>query len=472
METLDEKSWWEKNAKVFLEDGGLIASLVINDAPPEGLYLTVNGLMDFLRRSTVQFGINNILCQQVVLSPDAYVKEKLTIAKGTTPVPGEDAKIGILVDEDSEKKPRVLEDGRVDFFDMGNVKLVKKGHVLATRIPPTDGVDGLAVNGQVIPGKKGRDSRLPQGKNTSIEENGCTLVATRDGHIVYAKKETKIHVYDEYVVQKDVDFSVGNIDFSGSIRIFGNVQPGFRLKAEGDIEIQGYVDAATIEAGGNITIRGGVQGRNKGVVRAGGDLRTMFIQNAIVDAGGSCYVGESIMHSQVSAGTKIVMEGRKAVIVGGIVRAGEEINTRVLGSPMATPTEVEVGVHPHLRSEIQQIQEQLKELYKNIDKTQKAIALLDNMAGLGGTLPPDKAALLQKLKMTNEHFKVEEDELLLRRSEIEIVLQDVKSSRINVFETVHSGVKITVSNYVYFVRDGFSKVAFVIRDAEVNAIPL
>jgi uncharacterized protein (DUF342 family) len=366
----------------------------------------------------------------------------------------------------------VLDNGRVDYFDVGSVRLVKKGQLLATRIPPSPGKDGLAVNGQTILGKPGRDYRLPQGRHTVVDPDGCKLLAEMDGHVVYTPRDNKINIFDEYVVTKDVDFSVGNIEFVGSVRILGNVQPGFKIIAEGDVEVQGYVDAALIEAGGNVTIRGGVQGRNKGVIRAGGNLKTPFIQSAIVDVGGSCIVGENIMHSQVSAGSKIVMEGRKAVIVGGMVRAGEEVATRVLGSPMATPTEVEVGVHPHLRAELTSIQESLKELAKNIDKTQKAIALLDNMAGISGNLPPDKAALLQKLKMTFEHYKVEEEDLLFRRSEIELVLQEVKSSRVNVFETVHSGVKLMISNYAYYVRDPISRVSFILKDAEVRAIPL
>lgn len=472
METISEKSWWSQNAKVILEEGGLYGSLLLESAPPEGVTLTMEGLLDHLRSAGIRLGIDTVLCQQIVMSPASYVKERVRVAKGQEPVPGEDARIEIFVEQDGVRKPKVLENGRVDYFDMGSVKLVKKGQVLATRIPPTEGREGLGVNGQAIPAKRGRDFRLPQGRNTSVTPDGCTLIAEADGHVAYTPRDSKIHVFDEYVVQKDVDFSVGNIEFSGSVRVMGNVQPGFKIKAEGDVEIHGYMDAALIEAGGNVTIRGGVQGRNKGAIRAGGNLKTLFVQNATVDVGGSCIVGESIMHSQVSAGSKVVMDGRKAVIVGGIVRAGEEVVTRVLGSPMASPTEVEVGVHPHMRAELSSIHESLKELSKQIDKTQKAILLLENMGGTGGNLPPDKKALLQKLRMTLEHYKLEEEELLMRRSEIEVELQDIKSARVNVFETVHPGVKVTISNYVYYVRDAMSRVSFAIKDSEVRAMPL
>lgn len=469
---LDERDWWRKYAKIHVEDGGLQGILLLEAEPHEGMQLTLPGLQEFLNSAGVVYGVDTVLCQQVIMSATSYVKQRIRIASGIAPVAGRDAVIEVFLEEENGHKPRVLENGRVDYFDMGAVKLVQQGQVLAKRIPPTDGQNGVSVTGQPIHAKRGKDFRLPQGQNTEIQDDNLTLVAAAEGHVVYTPKDNKIHVYSEYVVPKDVDFSVGNISFTGSVRVNGNVQPGFRIQAAGDIEIQGYVDAAYIEAAGNITIRGGVQGRNKGEIRAGGNLRTPFIQSALVDVGGNCLVGESIMHSQVSAGGRILMEGRRAVIVGGIVRAGEEVATRVLGSPMATPTEVEVGVHPHLRREAAEIHESLKELLKNIDKTQKAIALLENMAATAGALPPDKAQLLQKLKITLEHYKVEEEDLMLRRSEIELTLHNIKSARVNVFETSHSGVKITISNFVYFVRDGISKVAFVIQDAEVRPIPL
>ncbi|BCJ85288.1 DUF342 domain-containing protein [Effusibacillus dendaii] len=472
MEGMEEKSWWIKNCKVFLEEQGLYGTLLIEKEPPADIQLTIEGLLDFLKNAGILLGIDMALCQQIVSDPAAHIQQRLRIAVGKPAEKGQDAIIEIYIEEDGQRTPKVLETGKVDYFDMGSVNTVKQGAVLAKRIPPQPGVDGMAVSGQPIIAKQGRDYRLPQGKNTKVDEDGCTLLAETDGHVVFIQRENKINIFNEYVVQKDVDFSVGNIEFSGSVRILGNVQPGFRIKAEGDVEIQGYVDAATVEADGNVTIRGGVQGRNKGFIRSGGNLRTPFIQNASISVEGSCYVGESIMHSQVSAGAKVIMEGRKGVIVGGIVRAGEEVVTKVLGSQMATPTELEVGVHPHLRAELASINEKMKELIKNVDKTQKAVDLLENMNAGGHNLPPDKAALLQKLKLTLNHYKLEGEELMFRRSEIEMVLQDLKSARVNVFDTVHPGVKIMLSNYIYFVRDSLSHVSFVIRDAEVRTVPL
>ena len=40
------------------------------------------------------------------------------------------------------------------------------------------------------------------------------------------------------------------------------------------------------------------------------------------------------MHSQLYAGKKIIIEGKKGLLAGGSSRAGEELKARVIGSPL------------------------------------------------------------------------------------------------------------------------------------------
>ena len=56
--------------------------------------------------------------------------------------------------------------------------------------------------------------------------------------------------------------ATGNIDFLGSVIVLKR-KSGFTIKASGDIEINGIVEAAKIEAGGNITVKRGIQGKAK-----------------------------------------------------------------------------------------------------------------------------------------------------------------------------------------------------------------
>ncbi|HEU4965119.1 MAG TPA: FapA family protein [Bacilli bacterium] len=470
----EELVWWVKNSSVTVEDG-VYAYLTISDAVLQEQELPELGfesLSEYLRQHGVTNGIDLIACQQIVLNPRAFGGVKTKVASGQAPSNGQDAQIEVMIDSANEeaKTPTVLEDGRVDFFNIGIVRTVHKGQILARKTPTTVGLQGTGVNGSPIFPKPGRDVRLPIGKNTVVSEDGLLLLAETDGHVSYNPREQKVNVFDVFEVQGDVDFAVGNIDFLGNVLIRGSVLPGFKIVAAGDIEVAGNVDSAFLEAGGDIVIRGGVQMRSKGLIKSGGTVRARFLQAANVEAGVDVIIRDSIMHCHISAGRSVLLEAKKSVIVGGLVRAGEEVRTRTLGSPMATPTEVEVGVHPHLRVEMGQIHERLKALHANIEKTKKALALLDNMAGVGKQLPPDKEALRQSLSHTSKHLMQEEEDLMLRRSEIEATLLDTALAKVYVFEVIYPGLKITLGQHVSYIRDAYhGSVIYGIQDGEIKA---
>ena len=85
---------------------------------------------------------------------------------------------------------------------------------------------------------------------------------------------TIIEVVNTYVVNGDVDYSTGNIQFNGNVVINGTVPDGFEVKAEGDIVVMKIAESARLEAGRDIIIKGGVQGKGKGLVSAGRDIRS------------------------------------------------------------------------------------------------------------------------------------------------------------------------------------------------------
>jgi uncharacterized protein (DUF342 family) len=469
----EEMSWWTKNSKVTIEQGGLTASLTLIESlaqEQELPALTYECLVEHLRQNGVTYGVDMVSCQQIVMNPRGYIGGKTRIATGKEPINGENAQIEILIDNPHSQSPTVLEDGRVDFYNLGVVNTVLKGQILAKKTPLTEGIQGVGVGGAALMAKPGRDVRLPAGKHTTISADGLQLTAEADGHVSYNPRENKINVFDVFEVKSDVDFSVGNIEFLGNVKINGSVLPGFKIVAAGNIEVTGFIDGAILEAGGDILVRGGVQMRSKGLIKASGTVRSRFMQGANVEAGLDVIVRDSIMHCHISAGRHVLMEAQKSVIVGGLVRAGEEVRTRTLGSPMATPSEVEVGVHPHLRTEMQEVQARLKELYLHMDKTKKALALLDNMAGIGNQLPPEKEALRQNLTHTYEHYQHEEEELMYRRSEIEVILLDTRNAKVFVTDVAYAGVKLTLGQQVTYLRDPQrGPVVYGINEGEISA---
>jgi argininosuccinate synthase len=62
-------------------------------------------------------------------------------------------------------KPKLLEDGRADFYNTNVIENVKKGQVIIEKKPPTTGVPGLTVKGKAIHAMDGKNKKLPIGKN-------------------------------------------------------------------------------------------------------------------------------------------------------------------------------------------------------------------------------------------------------------------------------------------------------------------
>ena len=83
----------------------------------------------------------------------------------------------------------------------------------------------------------------------------------------------------------------GNIQFDGSVVIQGDVAKGMSVKATGDIEVAGIVEMASLEAGGNITVKSGVIGAlgkkdvAPQVIKCGQTFQAGYTQNVRIDAG-------------------------------------------------------------------------------------------------------------------------------------------------------------------------------------------
>jgi uncharacterized protein (DUF342 family) len=145
-----------------------------------------------------------------------------------------------------------------------------------------------------------------------------------------------------YSVQGDVDFNTGNLDFEGNIMVSGGVKPGFRLRASGNIQIGGTVEAAQVEAGGDIQVNGGIVGQGEAMVRAGGNIAARFVEAAELHAKGQILIGSEIRGSTCISEDRVIVAGAGR-IVGGQVRGKESVEARVLGSTSATPTSVQAG---------------------------------------------------------------------------------------------------------------------------------
>jgi uncharacterized protein (DUF342 family) len=376
---------------------------------------------------------------------------KYIIAKGMQAKDGQDAILTLAFDTNQIKNftPKQNKDGTVDFKELHVVHNVKKGDLLATKVPATEGIEGYNVLDQKIRAKKGKDIRMPKGKNTEILADGLTLIASVDGKLEYDGHN--IYINTVYTLNGDLDSGVGNIDFLGSVVINGSVKSGYTIKAEGSVEVKGSVEDAVIIAGGDILLGYGIQGTDSGQLVSEGNIVAKFIQNAVV-AARKDVITEAIIHSHVSAGGSIKVESGKGTIVGGSAAATNMILAKSIGSPMGTVTMVQIGILPSIYKKHKDIEVHLNKNKESLEKVEQSIKFLLTKSKQI-RLDPQKQLMLQKLNDSRMPLIDEIEKLKRDYTELSDMLRDAQDGIIKATDTVYPGVKVIIGSSIKYIDD-------------------
>lgn len=414
----------------------------------DGSQITKNDLISALDAQRVVFGIKEDVINYLSESP--MYNEAFCVAEGIAPINGKNGSVIYNFDTAVSKTPTLMEDGRINYRELNLIQSVKEGQVLCTLVPPVMGTEGKNVKGKVLPAVNGKPAVLPRGKNVAIAEDGQSLIATTQGEVQYLDA-TKVSVYTNHEIPSDVDNSTGNVSFVGSVIIKGNVLSGFSVEAGGNVEVYGVVEGATIKAGGNIILRRGMQGMGKGTLIAGGDIVARYIEYSNIEAANNIQA-EAVMHSNVKCGNKLELTGSKGLLVGGTSKVGNIVVAKVIGSHMATATDVEVGVDPSVRERYKNAREELASMESDIKKADQAITILRKMESMGA-LTPDKQEILTKSVRTKVYLS---SKILEVRQEVVILEEKVQqegNGKIRALSFIYPGVKVSIGTCMMYVKE-------------------
>lgn len=407
-----------------------------NTKPP-----TEEMVLSALQAKHVVFGIDQEAIQRCVPEMTDF-----TAAKGTPPVKGEDAQIVRKFNLGDKGRPVKNKFDQVDYKNLKLFHLVKKGELLVERIPHTLGTPGTDVHGDEVPAKPGKPKPLPVGKNTAADGEN-RLIATMEGQIV--DNGSRINIDPQLSISGDVGVSTGNINFTGAVQISGSVQAGFTVKATGDVEIKGMVSGATIEAA-NVYVSGGIQGMNRGKIKAQKDVRASFAENADIEAGGNIYITDVSLHSELRAGKMVIVEGKRGLVTGGFLAAGEEVRAKIIGNLMNVSTKITVGVNPMLQRKYQETCREYAEAKKKLSQLTKALNTLGKIDM--SKLPPNRVEQISA--MTRSQFPlaglIERNEAAIHKMEAE--MDAMKKGRVRVGEVMYPGVKLTINSVMKNVQ--------------------
>lgn len=428
-----------------------------------GSLLNRDDIISEMVRSGVKYGVAEATIAEFL--NNRQYEETLVIAEATKQVEGSDAEITFFFNTDLTQKPKVNEDGSVDFHHLDVISSVSAGDLLAELTPAVQGKPGIDVCGGLLRPVKVKQKILRVGKNIKLSEDGLKAYSEVNGHATVEGEQ--VFVSNMYEVPANVDTSTGDIEYEGNVLVHGNVLAGFTIKAKGDIVVEGVVEGANLRAGGHIILKRGIQGMDRGILKANGNVISRFIESATVEAGG--YVSaDAIMHSNVSAKGDITVDGKKGYITGGTIRSGSMVSAKTIGSSMGTATNIEVGIEPAILSEYHELGKEQETLKDEQEKNMQILMALAKRIKLGEKLAPDKLLQFKKANEARDTMTKREEEIVERMKVLKESIDNYEGGIVKVSSVAHPGVKLTISNAVYYVKTETSYCRFVKSQGDVK----
>ena len=453
---------------IEISDDEMRAFLHITPPGPAGADIMLKDIEKILSLHGVIAGISKEFLESLADKP--IFKEKICVAKGEPPVSGMNSFMQYFFETDQTKiKLKESSDGRIDFKEMNIIENVRQGQKLALWNPAERGRDGQTVTGRILMATPGKETTFDIGHNVHIDDSDKkTIVADVDGQVMLING--KINVEPLYEVAGDVGVKTGNIEFLGNVLVKGDIVDGFKVKAAGNIDVNGTVNKATLIAGGDIIVKQGIYGKEDMVIQAGRSVWAKFIENATVRSGNMVIVSDGIINSYVDADKRILCSGRRAKIVGGRVRAAEEINCKTLGAAGgSTETVCEVAFDPQSKEALEALNKEREQIAAEFDNINLNIRTLENQKKQNNALPDDKEEFLQQLierrTTTAQRIKLINE----KSTEIQEHLSSILTiGKVSICEKVYAGVVIIIRDVKEKVRNEYKAVSFVLRDGLIR----
>ncbi len=444
----------------------MTCSIIATAPMSEGGELQADYIERQLEKQNITIGINEEKISAFVDKPVYGIP--YVVAEGIKPVDGHDAYIKYNFETD-RSKIRIKESasGQVNFKELNLIQNVVEGQPLAQKMLAERGKAGKTLYGRYLEAKNGKDIPIPLGKNVKLDTDGRTIVATCNGQVLLSG--SKINVEPVMEVES-VNIKTGNITFLGTVIVKGNVDDGFNVKASGNIEVYGTVGNSQIEADGDIIVSLGIMGRDEGTVKCGRSLWAKFIQNTTVEVEENVIVADGIINSNVTCNKRIILQGKRAAIIGGHLFATEEINAKSIGSNGGgSETVLEVGFDPRKKQRLDDLQARQAEVQHELEEVNLNMSTLENQKQMRKTLPQDKEEALGLLYRKKGDLMDETDSIAAEIQEIQDYLRELKViGKVSASGTVYPGVKLYIRDVKEDIRTEIKSVTFYLENGFVR----
>ncbi|MFG0251095.1 MAG: DUF342 domain-containing protein [Phycisphaeraceae bacterium JB051] len=377
------------------------------------------------------------------------------VARAQLPVDGVDGKVEWKLDlnpKQPEPKPQAQDedeeqtpDGKRNFYEDSIYTTVATGTVVGILYEPTPGTDGRDVYGKTLVGKDGKPYDL-QFDETIMRNAKGELITQEDGVLV--KSNYAICVRKVIEVHGFVDFSTGNIDFTGDVNVAEGVRDNFIIKADGIVTVNGLVEAANIITGKDFNARGGMAGREQGTVNIGNDLNAKYLDAVSGTIKGDLKVDREIINCDLTVIGSV--DSPSGLIIGGKLVIGGKVNVDIIGSDANVRSDLVIGSVPTLDP----ILKNLEVFMSDLEEKRKKYAEEQDIINRAGK----RLTAEMKERQTEVMFELMNIDTPLNKAKdahfrVNARAEELRTIDVNVRKTLYAGTVLTIMGVTYKLRN-------------------
>ncbi len=410
-----------------------------------------------IKEELIRLGLHGVLDEPL------YKLNRIIVAQGKHPRKGADGRIEYLIDLSSG--PKEISPYRIDWREVNRIISVPKGTIIAKVFPPEPGEPGITVWGRVIPAIPGKEISIKCSSGLKFDRDKGIIIAEESGCLRFERNRLTLDPY--YTLEGDVDWNTGNINFFGKkLIIKGSIKRGFKITAEGDVEIHKNVENDTfIKVKGNLTILGLICGENIRIeVEGNATLKT--VEYAKLRIKGNLTILDYLLQVKALIAGMLTVLSEKGSIIGGelFIEGSAQVNT--LGNEAFIPTHIRVGYSYRIAEQIENLKEELDKLDEITDKL-KALLLKGIQLAKKGSLKKEQKQILYKVHKSLREKIEEMAEIQEKIKELQEQFETNIIHTLQVFKEVYPNVKVGIGKYEKIIKKKLSAGMFLLQGKKI-----
>jgi len=292
------------------------------------------------------------------------------------------------------------------FDALKSITRIKKGDPLAHLFVTKQSQTGINVFGDIVEPHTMEKQIINNylGDNVSYSEERGQIIADKTGY-PYMDDLSRINVKSEFVIDKNIDLTMGDLDFFGSITVNGDIIDKVKIKLDGDLIVNGNINDAELDVQGNITINGDIIDCKSPGLLASGNILFNSAENSRIISGKKINFNKNVQFCKIVAENGIYGKEEGSAIVGGLSNSGEHIETSIIGNTGGIATEIEISISPYTKELMLIVSKQmikLKEL--KLDNSVEYQNLHDELSTLEIKLENEVNSMLKNIDNLPKHI--------------------------------------------------------------------